>query len=96
MYIIGRDKNSDIQGVGEITVEYKLTHGLSKVYHIERIYTSASLSADVSGQFRVELEKFLLGSLKSLGSYKSVFCESNTTFMQQDELAGFKFGQVYM
>lgn len=31
VFILGRNKNFDLLGVGEITVEYKLTRGLTKV-----------------------------------------------------------------
>ncbi len=61
VYVLGRDKNSDLVGLAEVTVEYKLTHGLSKVlvsltqvYHVESIHVLPSLNADISGSFRVE------------------------------------------
>jgi hypothetical protein len=31
VFVIGRDKNQDFVGLSELTVEYKLAHGLSKV-----------------------------------------------------------------
>jgi len=31
VYVLGRDKNYDLVGIADITVEYKLTRGLSKV-----------------------------------------------------------------
>jgi hypothetical protein len=31
VFVIGKDKNEDIMGIVELTVEYKFTFGLSKV-----------------------------------------------------------------